>query len=141
MVQALPKELILESDNDSGTDPDQKTKEQGADSVPLLPGWASLVTHTKNNSLNLTQPPCSPALGSRMAVSSARDRSKDTVLMTDTVLMAWDLHLHLLDSLEHRLVYCMDISSPRFILRSSLKVLSLLTEMSLLIKIYVAVSD
>lgn len=60
--------------------------------------------------------------------------------MTDTVLMAWDLHL--LDSLEHRLVYCMDISSPRFILRLSLKVLSLLTEMSLLIiKIYVAVSD
>lgn len=140
MVQALPKEPILESDSDNGTDPDQKTKEQGTDSVPLLPGWASLVTHTKNNSLNLTQPPCSPALGSRMAVSSARDRSKDTVLMTDTVLMAWDLHL--LDSLEHRLVYCMDISSPRFILRSSLKVLSLLTEMSLLIiKIYVAVSD
>ena len=140
MVQALPKERIRESENDRGRDPDQKNNKQGTDSVPLLPGWASLVTHTKNNSLNLTQPPCSPALGSRMAVSSARDRSKDTVLMTDTVLMAWDLHL--LDSLEHRLVYCMDISSPRFILRSSLKVLSLLTEMSLLIiKIYVAVSD
>ena len=70
-----------------------RPKGQGAGSVPLLPGQAFLVIHTKNKSLDLTQPRCSSALGARMAVPPTRDRvEKATPFWQMTIVMARDLH-------------------------------------------------
>lgn len=81
--------------HDSGTDPHQRSKEQEASSTSLTPGWASLVTHAKNKSLDLTQPQQScPAT---MAVPSARERCRKTLSYWQiTVLIAWDLYFTLL---------------------------------------------